>query len=295
MSDSGQNIDSVKFEDLDKAQKNVAQAPDYQKGMIVLRQMMKQKLLGNIWLQYQANPELKMGVLPARELFAKLEKFNLFQNDTKTLLQADPERISDFYVLNENWGIINREGIEKTNHKGLILLPMHIFLGSAGYQDENYKLSLLLALYNQSLDKAERDGFGKLDFERLFPKTEKELYRKKDKKSDGGGFTGVGGGGDDISISVKAQMINYSLAPVQHTPLLPYCATRWSDPNQFALDVLDFELESRKEIPKVIVEQSREGQYRIVVPRFKQHVELGVKLAAKLSIIHLCELLEKIR
>lgn len=156
--------------------------PLYQPLIQRLREVIREGHLGNIYQLYRENPDLKLGALPLKELFQGLEKFNIFQNNTDSALVGDQQRESDFYIPGEFWGIMNTPALHSTPNRVFVLLGLHIFLGSVGFDDEHYQLTLALILYNQALNQSLRHPDPKTkepNFLSLFPMTENKLYLKK--------------------------------------------------------------------------------------------------------------------
>jgi hypothetical protein len=309
-----QKIDRVTFPELEQLMHQLSRGREYETRMQVMRLAMREKLLGHIWRKTQVDPDFRMGALRFRELFEKLETFKVFENDTNLALQADSERRSDFYVLNGGWGAINKNTFEEANGRGLMLLPLHVFLGAVGYQDENYQLTLLLALYNESLSPHPVKTppvqlLERVDWKRLFPATEAELYRtspqpvspsaassqQKDERLlfAGGGFTGVGGGGDVLSLIVKLELIDGYFKNGPGTVLSEFCFLRWSDPTFFLDDVFKSEIESDPRVQMIELDKPSEGKGRILIPRFKAEDQDKLKQTTGLARICLCALQER--
>jgi hypothetical protein len=190
-------------------------------------------------------------------------------------------------------------------------LTLHIFLGSAGYQDEDYQLSLALLLFDTSLAADAPSQLNNVRFTELFPRKISDLYRQfpaaipktigvietfSDKHiliaSGKGGGTGVGGGGDMQSILIKIRMIRYAFALAQVPNLPATCKMRWADPTTYISDVLQLELESDPRLRELQVQQTSGVNARLILPPVPLLNEGFMDLFTNLSIQKACELLD---
>jgi hypothetical protein len=299
-----QNFDGeISFDRIQELAKSTADQPEYQAAMQLLRLQMRFTLLPNLWKATQENPDFQVGAVRTSDLFQKLNRFNLFQNDSEFVLQADQERKSDFYVLNENWGAINTEQMRPIlkTESGLIL-PLHIFLGANGYQDENYQLSLALVLLDKSMSA--NSDLEKIGIPKLFPQKKEDLYRLEPqlikKGPDGdkqkllrrskGGFTGVGGGGDGRSLQVKFELISKYLFAFSNPKLSSQaCFRKWADPLAFLQDVFEVEIESSMQVEEVKLDYS-ENNWRILLPFYDPLDKQRLQTVMQQSLVILCHI-----
>lgn len=305
---SDQNIDRLDFKGVLKAVRETRKEKAYASTMQQLRQLMRDRVLGNIWQENLKNPNLKLGHLKTTELFKKLESFDLFQNTTEIALQADRDRRSDFYAQQENWGVINKETLENANPEALIALTLHVFLGAAGYEDDNYQLGLMLIHYNNSIGPSANEKLRVINFNQLFPRSSTEVYRTHPKqvfaqngsllknskllsKESGGGFTGVGGGGDILSLQIKQEIFSYVFVVSDSFPdLTPACRLRWRNPTAYAADVFNIEIESDANVEEVTSASSENGRAKILIPRFDVKYKGLLRSTAVIAIYNLCEI-----
>ncbi|MCK6596208.1 MAG: hypothetical protein L6Q37_08980 [Bdellovibrionaceae bacterium] len=285
-SDLSQVIQSLSFQQETEGQKLL---------MPLLRKALREKAFPHIWEEYQKNSNLSFGILSAKELFEKLDKFQLFQSTPNNSYQLDKERMDDFYLTNTCVGVMNNETLVHDS-SALVALVLHIFLGACGWQDENYQLSLALLSYEESLASSSESPIHQIDHKRLFPANFNELIRNHNKTTKellfSGGFTSVGGGGDVNSLKTKLLMYSY-LFSLNEVPLTPTCRKRWENPTRLVMDIQDVEIESRAEYSKVELAKDHSSNVKIIIPKFSTRVSKIADLVAILALATLCQGIEE--
>lgn len=261
----------------------------------LLRKAFREKALPHIWSEYQRNPNLSFGVLSAKELFEKLDKFQLFQSTPNNSYQLDKERMDDFYLTDTCIGVINNETLGHDS-SAIVALVLHVFLGACGWQDENYELLLALLSYEASLESSLDNPIHRIDHKRLFPANLNELVRNHNKTSKelllSGGFTSVGGGGDVNSIKTKLLMYSY-LFSLNEVPLTPTCLKRWEDPTRLVMDIQEVEIESVAAVSKVELAKDHPSKIKIIIPKFSTRLSKIADIVAILALTTLCQGIEE--
>lgn len=276
---------------------NTYQESDKQKFLMpLLRKALREKALPQIWEEYQKNPDLSFGALKAKDLFRKLDKFQLFQSTLNNSLQLDKERIDDFYLTAQGLGVVNKEALGH-DPNAITVLALHIFLGSSGWQDENYQLSLALLSYEASLSSPSQSPIHRINHKKLFPANRNELIRNyKNNRSDSlggdGGFTSVGGGGDVTSIKTKLMMYSYIFS-LNEVPLTSQCRQRWENPTRLVMDIQEVEIESVADTNQVQLAKGEHSIIKILIPKFSTKNSEIADAVAALSLAALCQGIEE--
>jgi hypothetical protein len=91
-----QKLHSPSLSEIEVQTNLLKESPEYQKMIVRLRAAIREKSLSNIARLVDTDSKIRMGALSFSELFAKLQKFDIYQNDSGKLLQAELERESDF-------------------------------------------------------------------------------------------------------------------------------------------------------------------------------------------------------
>lgn len=262
-----------------------------------------QNQLPSLYKKSLQDKSLNVGIVNIREMFAKFEQVRVFENTSLSIpFQLDSQRASDFYITDLKIGFFNGESLG-SNYWGRFGILLHVFLGASGYEDEDYALTMALVLAEQKLKTPEHQLFGKVDFKRITPQTLEQMQRKPGRAETtlpsseasrmmlgGGGFTGVGGGGDGSSVSTKFEML--MMAPVQKgsfSSKFP-CFKAWSDYTTFIFDLQNFELESNANLASgEVVVMSWNPQYPSIEISKTHHMseEQREGLALK-TLIQLC-------
>lgn len=239
-------------------------SPDLIKLSVFLKAQIVSKTIGTIEAQYKAGKLKHLGALDLKEFFQRIEGIYFLQ--TKFGVQLDPRRATDFYIVKQKAAFINDEWMQ-ASPVGQMGIGLHVLLGAAGYNDENYGLSIALILSDQCL----RDGLGEgsfcegVDYISLFPATRSKLNRVQETFM-AGGFTGVGGGGDYRSIEIKFAMLQKMLPETKYFYSVLDCTDVWPDKTSFVQDILNTSIETSDQIFKPNLHSTDQG-FQIVLPR----------------------------
>ncbi len=299
----------------------------YQAFMAELMRLVHTQHLAKLWQEAQKNPEAHRGALNLAQFFRDLDQCQLFETANQNVtLQADPARRSDFYVLGGKAGFFNHEAFEKGTPEGIVALGIHVCAGAAGYQDQDYQLSLALLMDEASLDPNKKEAFRGVEMEKLYPQTPESLYRRSPQdlklekeeretpkdlgrlrpetkegseptsgrqqkliiQKKGGSFTGVGGGGDVFSVMVKMEMLTYMNLVTEKFELPPSCKSRWKDRTVFVADVLNLKMESKDGLKNIVT--SKDGGDSMLIPTVPGKYKDMHHLFAQLAVFYLCNL-----
>lgn len=270
--------------------------PKYLAQMQELRTNIKTELSG----LYQTQPQL--GALNVRDMFARFDKVFIGWNKMQLPFQADLERDSDFYLPGYNIAILNPE-LEKASSIGRLGVIIHVMFGASGLDDENYQRTLGVLIAEMQIRNPQL--FKTVNIQHLFPSSPAQLsYRppQGDRKilqfSDdankriivaGGGFTGVGGGGDSSAFTVKYAMIQ--LNPVAEKMLNPQaaakCVRAWQNYTNYLWDVMNVPMESISGSTNVHMHQSDKGR-SIAVPKTYGYSNESMRELAEQGVEVLC-------
>lgn len=250
-----------------------------------MRTQMKEVILSDLYQEAQKNPHLKIGTAKIADVFAAIDKCQVLQADAGYSLIAQDHRSSDFYAIGTNLAVINLETLDavKKFPLGILGIYLHICLGADGIDDRNYDVSLALmssrlidfkSFQNESsqgsqakpvasLEKTlELKGKSQFRLATPVPPAAEEIPPSSSRLpapnsptkiplrlQKGGGYTGVGGGGDVMSFLVKAEMLSWApfLGKIGGIPEV--CQERWKNPQTFIDELLNLQIESREDLP----------------------------------------------
>lgn len=284
------NLSDINLGDLAQSMTSYQKSENQKVLMPLLRKAFREKVLSGTWAEYQKNPDFSLGALKAKDLFQKLDGFQLLQATTNGPLHLDPERVDDLYLTSTGYGLVNKVAL-KHESKTLTALTLHIFLGASGWQDENYQLSLAILSHEASLLSPSHDPIKKIDHQRLFPKNSNELNRSEKQSGGDGGFTSVGGGGDGNSLTTKLLMYSYIFA-LNEVPMSSFCRKKWEDPTQLAIDIQNVEIESIENFNTVQEVKINSNSWKVLIPKFSTKNSDLAEVVAILSLSSLCRILE---
>ncbi len=252
----------------------VSRESGYPDLMEKIRLVVYEKTLGNIRKEYSRDKNLSINGFLISDLIEKLDQVMLFQNHSGSDLFAVAERKTDIYLKSQNVAILNPEYLRASPAARLAIL-LHIMLGAAGFEDENYQLSLALIFRNESYDGPTR-GF---DWQLVFPRGDKWLVsdgvlttQKRmpagpggDGRGDGGGGSIVGGGGDFSTVQMKLQLLGQVTMLEDLLASAPEFRRVWNRPELYLSAVLSSEIESSP-----VLEDILPNQNRILVPKLQE-------------------------
>ncbi|MGZ3771925.1 MAG: hypothetical protein ACXVCP_16315 [Bdellovibrio sp.] len=269
-----QNFDTISEHEFIQSAEFFKRNPEYNSIMSELKRRIKE-LLKNSYEKSQTNHDYKIGSFPVAEFFRKLDSFELLQGNSDIPIQSDPQRESDFYLIGKNIGYINRQALS-SSRRSLTALCIHVMLGSMGYQDENYQVTLSLILEELAETEKTKEQFNDLNFNEILPqnssnylvqpktldlKNHKGIYVVSD-----GGATGVGGGGDSSSVEMKLEILSYMLVRFNFLAN-EKCGGKWDTKTGFVKSVLYAQIESSKEIVSPTSLKTEEGKIKIIIPK----------------------------
>jgi hypothetical protein len=219
------------------------------------------------------------GALNFRDLFSNFEKVKFYILSAPVKIEVSAERPSDIYLLGKNAVILNQDFFKAAN-MGRAGVVLHTLLGASGYQDENYQLSTLLHIANLCLNQSELDGQSaadvkticeSIDMEKSFPQNRARLFRPGLKtgldlhlfdasgaelnrsfaEGGGGGFTGVGGGGDYRAVIFKMGMMGFAIPEWRAQIVERECSERWPTTQDFLNEFLPMRIEISETVREV--------------------------------------------
>lgn len=267
--------------------------PEHDRLMGMFRDKVK-GLLQNLYHESQQDLHFKVGSFPVAEFFRRMDRFELLEGTLDTPIQADPERESDFYLLGKNIALINKQALNSSN-RSLTALCLHVMLGSMGFQDQDYQITLSLLISELSYGPVEFDSFKKVDFSKILPKEEKEYTAIKPIPlnpklnhgvyvvAGGGGATGVGGGGDSTSLEMKLMLLEY--LPIRLKLFAPKtCGGHWYTESDFVKSILYAKIESSPDVVDVTYGNVASGKTKIVIPQY-QTKKQGIPEQVVISVL----------
>lgn len=230
-----------------------------------LRAAARTVLLKDYYDIYLMDPTARVGRLELKTIFEAIDRCQVFENSSETPLMAEKLRDTDIYIRDSNVGIFNREVLKYQKHLFAVVgIYLHVCFGSSGLDDKNYDLTTgLLApqIFRQDInfDNATKINYldilyfpSKVNF-RLNEATpiDQEFMSSTTQgipvytKLAGGSYTGVGGGGDALSLLTKINLLRWAphLATLKELP--GKCKTIWADPLNFIDHVLQMQIESK--------------------------------------------------
>lgn len=155
--------------------------------------------------------------LDLNKFLSEVDQVNVYINPTNRAVIGSGNRTGGVYFNEEKKVIINLSLFEALTRKseststtlvGSGMLLMHEYLGALGYPDENYEISSHLYMrstpwdYGSPLIQATENQL-KIHLDQNLKRTENIQFERV---SDSGTSTGVGGGGDPASASVKMML-----------------------------------------------------------------------------------------
>jgi hypothetical protein len=274
--------------------------PDYNKIMLTLRNKVR-GLLQNLYRKSKADPNFRIGGFPLAEFFRRLDQFELLEGQLNIVIKADPDRDSDFYLLRKNIAFINNHVLGGSK-KGLTALCIHVILGSMGFQDQDYQMTLSLILAELAYSSSNKSSpFRNIDFKNILPKKEEEYFSINPVKLDprtnrglyivagGGGATGIGGGGDLSSVEMKLKLLEYMIVRLNlFTP--SSCGGKWNSESGFVKSILYAKLESSTEISdKPQYGEILDGKIKIIIPKSTKNQEVFTDQLVISTLAYLCK------
>ena len=213
-----------------------------------------------------ADRTLSFGALNLYMMFSRFEAVKVYPNYLEeNPVQVNPHRDTDFYLADYQMAVLNRGFLfsEPARRRDILL---HVFLGAAGYEDEDYQLTV--ALKSAELVLARDRSVNGVNFHSLFPQSEGDLYRKPTLMA--GGFTGTNGGGEDSPAWVKTELLKWAAAAKEISIERNWpCKFAWSNPNTYIADIQELRIEANKDLLSI-------HGYRRVGPRSYHIVKLPV-------------------
>ncbi|MGZ3771447.1 MAG: hypothetical protein ACXVCP_18020 [Bdellovibrio sp.] len=255
-----------------------------------LRSLIKTGILGELYKASLKNRNFKMGSIVFSELFRKFDSVNVLAANIP--LKADPRRPTDLYLTKESLILVNSDfnALPNLARRAIVV---HTFLGASGYRDNNYSLTLALLAKNEALKPMANEED---------PATDSEKYRS-DKISwnklnfarlmmvDGGGFTGVGGGGDGTSVQAKLDMLSNMDYARTMFPESNECSGTWSSLTDFAKSIMEARIESAENIDVPKFDYSDKTQAPLILiprylPKLKEIPEAAItKIMAMICVL----------
>lgn len=216
------------------------------------------------------------GAVNFRQMFREFEKVKFYVLTANDSAQVSRERPTDVYLRGKFIVILNRD-FNSGSDLGKAGILLHTMLGAIGYNDENYQLTTAIHIASMCLNTTDLVGdenrnavCNAIDFDRIFPQSRSSLrhgpetegdhdvHFSKDAEKpfqvasgDGGGFTGVGGGGDHRAIALKVEIVGSSI-PQWRSKILPAdCNSQWKDANDYLRDFLPLKIEVSDSVSEV--------------------------------------------
>lgn len=222
---------------------------------------------------------LTLGALSINEMFDRLQKVRVFTDfHSSQPTQADVHRKTDFYIPECSIGVLNKQYLFLTI-EGRKRILVHVFLGAAGYADNDFQLTNALLTAEKQLSNSR--SHHQIDLSSLFPQNKEDLYWRPIAQpfptmtydsprqiliaKRGGGYTGAGGGGDGSVSLVKDILRNYTPEQINYyteTANLP-CQQAWSNYATYLRDIQDLKIETNS-VERFLFSKRREiGSYWI--------------------------------
>ena len=227
------------------------------------------------------NNRPRYGALNLNEMFDRFNEVKIFEDfNNQKPIQADPHRDTDFYLPKHKMAVLNK-GFRFSDPEKKINILIHVFLGAAGYEDNDYQLTMALRKAELKISSPNDPTVSAIDISSLFPQNKKQLnWQPKPqaipKRSvvdqqqfyvagGRGGFTGSGGGGDSGAALVKKLLLEYTPEQIKYytSKNKSSCHSAWSNHTFYIQDIQSLSIETNDNIPIIFAERRAVGSYYI--------------------------------
>lgn len=214
------------------------------------------EVLSQLAKEARNNPKREYGALHLATMFQNfngVRVFHDFQNNRP--VQGDLYRDTDFYLPSCGIAVLNKGYLfDEPERRANILV--HVFLGAAGYEDNDYQLTIALRLAERKLRRDAK--LAKFNVEAVFPQSKDELSRRpvqqKVEQRPGrsqqtmiagrGGLTGSGGGGDSTAAWIKMELLSWHQDMAQYAQKNGLrCYPAWANDVAFIKEVMNLKIE----------------------------------------------------